>query len=35
MDLVFSHPGATAAVIGTIDPRHLEADVNAARRALA
>jgi aryl-alcohol dehydrogenase-like predicted oxidoreductase len=34
MDLVFSHPGTTAAVIGTIDPDHLAADVAAARRAI-
>lgn len=34
MDLVFSHPGTTTAVIGTIKNRHLEADVAAARRAL-
>jgi aryl-alcohol dehydrogenase-like predicted oxidoreductase len=33
MDLVFAHPGTTAAVIGTIDPDHLAADVAAARRA--
>lgn len=34
MDLVFSHPGTTTAVIGTIESCHLEADVAAARRAL-
>jgi hypothetical protein len=34
LDLVFSHPGATAAVIGTIDPDHLDKDVAAARRAV-
>ena len=34
MDLVFSHPGTTTAVIGTIDIDHLTADVAAARRAV-
>jgi aryl-alcohol dehydrogenase-like predicted oxidoreductase len=34
MDLVFSHPGTSTAVIGTIDPDHLAADVAAARRAI-
>ena len=34
MDLVLSHPGTTTAVIGTINPRHLEADVKAARRTV-
>ncbi len=35
MDLVFSHPGSTAAIIGTITPAHLRSNVEAARRALA
>lgn len=35
MDLVFGHPGSTAAIIGTITPAHLRANVEAARRALA
>lgn len=34
LDLVLSHPATTAAVIGTIDPEHLAADVTAARSAL-
>ena len=34
MDLVFSHPGTSAAVIGTINPDHLASDVAAARRAI-
>ena len=34
MDLLFSHPGTTAAIIGTITPTHLEANVQAARYAL-
>ena len=33
MDLVFGHPGTSAAIVGTIDQRHLQADVEAARRA--
>ncbi len=34
MDLVFSHPATSAAIIGTITPAHLEANVMAARRAV-
>lgn len=34
MDLVFSHPGTTAAIIGTITPLHLEANCQAARMAI-
>ena len=34
MDLVFSHPGTTAAIIGTITPSHLDANCRAAREAL-
>ncbi len=34
MDLVFSHPGTSAAIVGTISATHLEANVNAVRRAL-
>lgn len=34
MDLVFAHPGTSAAIVGTINPAHLLADAEAARRAL-
>lgn len=34
MDLVFGHPATGAAVMGTIDLGHLEANVLAARRAI-
>ncbi|MCB1674768.1 MAG: aldo/keto reductase [Halioglobus sp.] len=34
MDLVFAHPGTTAAIVGTINPAHLAANVAAARRAV-
>jgi aryl-alcohol dehydrogenase-like predicted oxidoreductase len=34
MDLAFSHPGTGAAIVGTINRAHLEANVEAARRAL-
>lgn len=34
MDLVFSHPGTSAAIIGTITPEHLRANAEAVRRAL-
>ena len=34
MDLVFSHPGASAAIIGTITPSHLAANCQAARMAI-
>lgn len=35
MNLVFAHPGTSAAIIGTINPGHLQANVAAARRAIA
>lgn len=35
MDLVLAHPGSSAAVIGTISARHLQANVEAAHRSLA
>jgi aryl-alcohol dehydrogenase-like predicted oxidoreductase len=34
MDLVLGHPGTTAAIVGTITPAHLFANVAAARRAI-
>lgn len=34
MDLVFAHPGTSAAIIGTINLQHLQANVAAAHRAL-
>ena len=34
MELVFAHPGTSAAVVGTISPAHLQADAEAARRAI-
>jgi len=34
MNLIFGHPASTAAIIGTITPAHLEANVTAAKRAL-
>jgi len=34
MDLVFGHPGTTAAIIGTITPSHLQANVEAVRRVI-
>jgi aryl-alcohol dehydrogenase-like predicted oxidoreductase len=34
MDLVFGHPGTSAAIIGTIDPVHLAANSAAVRRTL-
>lgn len=34
MDLVFRHAGTTAAIVGTITPAHLAANVAAARTAL-
>lgn len=34
MDLVFSHPGTGAAIVGTITPAHLEANADAARKAI-
>ena len=35
MDLLFAHPGTSAAIVGTISPVHLAANVAAARRATA
>jgi aryl-alcohol dehydrogenase-like predicted oxidoreductase len=35
MELIFSHPGTSSAIVGTITPAHLEANVMAARAALA
>jgi aryl-alcohol dehydrogenase-like predicted oxidoreductase len=35
MDLVFAHPGTGAAIVGTINPAHLQANVAAARQAVA
>ena len=35
LDLIFAHPGTTAAIIGTISESHLESNVLAAQRALA
>lgn len=34
MDLIFAHPGTSSAIIGTITPAHLRANVTAAKRAL-
>ena len=34
MDLVLGHPGTSAAIVGTITPAHLLANVEAARRAI-
>lgn len=34
MDLAFSHPGTGAVIVGTINPTHLAANAEAARRAL-
>ncbi len=34
MDLVFGHPGTSAAIVGTINPANLEANVRAVRRSL-
>lgn len=35
MDLVFAHPGTSAAIVGTISATHLRSDAAAARRALS
>jgi len=35
MDLIFAHPGVSSAVVGTINPLHLRANVAAAQRSLA
>ncbi|WP_116367883.1 aldo/keto reductase [Parahaliea mediterranea] len=34
MELIFSHPGSSAAIVGTITPAHLAANVAAARAAV-
>ena len=34
MDLIFAHPGTSSAIIGTITPEHLEANVLAVRNSL-
>lgn len=34
MDLVFEHPGSSAAIVGTINPLNLESNVRAVRRSL-
>jgi aryl-alcohol dehydrogenase-like predicted oxidoreductase len=34
MALVFAEPGVSAAIVGTLDPEHLAADVRAAERAM-
>ena len=34
MDLVFAHPGTSAAIVGTITPAHLASNVAAARTSL-
>lgn len=34
MDLILGHAGSTAAIVGTITPAHLQANVAAARQAL-
>ena len=33
-NFIFSHPGVTSAIIGTINPSHLQGNINAANRAL-
>ncbi len=33
-DMIFAHPGVSSAVVGTINPRHLQANINACLRAL-
>ena len=35
MDLIFSHPATSSAIVGTISPKHLRSNVDAARKALA
>jgi aryl-alcohol dehydrogenase-like predicted oxidoreductase len=35
MDLIFAQPGVSSAVVGTINPDHLRANVAAAQRSLA
>ena len=34
MDLVFAHPATSAAIVGTITPAHLQANVDAVRRVV-
>lgn len=35
LQLIFAHPGVTSAIVGTIDPAHLEQNVQIATRVLA
>ncbi len=35
MDFIFSHPGVSSAIVGTINPKHLVANVEAVVKALA
>lgn len=35
MDFIFSHSGVTSAIVGTINPKHLTANIKAANSALA
>jgi aryl-alcohol dehydrogenase-like predicted oxidoreductase len=35
MDFIFSHPGVSSAIVGTINPQHLAANVQAVNRAIA
>ena len=34
MNVVFSHPGVTSAVLGTINPKHMRQNVEAVKAAL-
>ncbi|CAM3787340.1 aldo/keto reductase [Parendozoicomonas haliclonae] len=34
MDFVFAHPGVTSAVLGTINPKHMEQNVQAVRQVI-
>ena len=35
MDFIFSHPGVNSAIVGTINPQHLAANVQAVTKAIA
>jgi aryl-alcohol dehydrogenase-like predicted oxidoreductase len=35
MNFIFSHPSVSSAIIGTINPEHLESNVEAAKQAIA
>lgn len=35
MDFIFSHPGVSSAIVGTINPKHLMANVEAVVKAMA